>query len=200
MTAGNASQGMLLAPSSDHARQGQSLGLRPLVLGGVVRRDAVEPSIMGADPVLRSDGAGAGRHDARRHGLHRGNEALRARFWPREDAGWTAIASTHGAVRLLGPPTGFTGGRLLITLSSILAETTRNTAWRNLRRWRWTTAMVIRRESDGKKMEPHPVDKLQTHRGADAEPPEALNSINRAMTRACGRISDIEADDVIDVM
>jgi acetyl-CoA C-acetyltransferase len=125
-------------------------GLTPLfsILG--MAEAAVEPEVMGDGPgvsiplALKKAGLGLADIDAIEV-----NEAFAAQVIANERAlGWDRDRLNQwGGAIALGHPTGFTGGRLLITLDSILRRTDRELGVAGICGGGGvTTAMVIRRE------------------------------------------------------
>jgi acetyl-CoA C-acetyltransferase len=111
---------------------------------------AVEPEVMGDGPgvsiplALKKAGLGLADIDAIEV-----NEAFAAQVIANERAlGWDRDRLNQwGGAIALGHPTGFTGGRLLITLDSILRRTDRELGVAGICGGGGvTTAMVIRRE------------------------------------------------------
>lgn len=128
-----------------------ALGLRPLFSVVSFAETAVEPSIMGDGPsasipmALAQAGMTLADMD-----FIEVNEAFAAQFLANEKMlGWNRDrVNVWGGAIALGHPTGFTGGRLLITLTGILRRNDKEYGVAAICGGGGvTTAMVIRRES-----------------------------------------------------
>jgi acetyl-CoA C-acetyltransferase len=126
-------------------------GLRPLFSIVSFAETAVDPTTMGDGPsaVIPMALAGAGMSLADMDFIEV-NEAFAAQILANERAlGWNRDrVNVWGGAIALGHPTGFTGGRLLITLTSILRRNNKELGVAGICGGGGvTTAMVIRRES-----------------------------------------------------
>lgn len=129
----------------------EAAGLRPLFSVVSFAETAVEPSLMGDGPgasvplALKQAGMGLGDMD-----FIEVNEAFAAQILANERAlGWRRErVNVWGGAIALGHPTGFSGARILVTLSSILKHHDKEFGVAAICGGGGvTTAMVIRRES-----------------------------------------------------